>query len=109
MDCKLIEQDLLAFHFGTETTVARCEIEEHLTECKTCLVSFLASKRAAEAPGDEVPRASAKARLRRAVAIEVGATESTGWAWWERPFAFGMAAASLAVCFALWNVVSPMP
>ncbi len=109
MDCQLIEQDLVAFHFGTETTLPRCEIEEHLTECKACLVSFLSSKRAAESHGDAAPSLASKTRLRKAVAIELGAVESAGWAWWERPFAFGMAAASLAVCFALWNVVSPMP
>jgi hypothetical protein len=109
MDCRLIEPELVAFHFGADTGAPRGEIEEHLLTCPACLRSYLAAKRAAEAPAEASPSPAARARLRRSVARELGVADAAGWSWWERPLAFGMAVASFAACVAVWQSIAPLP
>jgi hypothetical protein len=98
MDCKLISGELVAYHFGQVDDAARARVEDHLFGCSDCLRSFLVLKReietAATAPR---PSAAARAKLRRAVALEVAPRKQVRpVAWWRRPLAFGFAAAACA-------------
>jgi hypothetical protein len=72
--CRLIEEELVPFHFGTCTETVRSTVEAHLSACAGCLRAYLAVKRAVEAEAEAGPRPSeaARARLRRAVAQRVG-------------------------------------
>ena len=91
MDCVLIQPELVAYHFGMIEDDARERVEKHLLECPECLRDFLALKRSMET-SDERPSPLAKARLREAVASEVG-RRRVAWSWWERPLAVAFAAA----------------
>ncbi len=84
--CRLIQDELLPFHFGTCSETARTSVEEHLAACADCLRGYLALKRAVETASDEGPRPSeaARARLRRAVAAQVPAQVTArrrAWLW----------------------------
>jgi len=46
MDCELVDQNLVAFHFGE--TPNRDPVESHLLKCRTCLSSYLEIKRREE-------------------------------------------------------------
>jgi anti-sigma factor RsiW len=71
VDCKLIGDDLLAFHLGSLEEPRRAAVEAHLCGCADCLRAFLALKRAVEIGGDGPrPSSAARARLREAVARE---------------------------------------
>jgi len=96
MSCSRIEPELVGYHFGVVSTEIRKEVELHLTGCSDCLASFFAIKREVEtAPVGERPSKLARARLRQAIAQTLGDQARTrrSWFWWERPLAFGFAAA----------------
>lgn len=93
MSCDSIERELVAYHFGLLDGAARAEVEAHLAACGACVRAFVLVKRAVElgdAPDVPAPSPRAKARLRRAVAAELGVV--TARRWWERPVAFAVAA-----------------
>jgi anti-sigma factor RsiW len=95
MDCGVIERDLVSFHFGVIEDDARRAVEVHLVGCAACLRDFLTLKREIET-ADARPSRAAQARLRRAVAEEIGATRPRfDWSWWERPLALGLAGVTL--------------
>ena len=98
MTCTEIQPELVAYHFGDVSDEARGGIEEHLLACARCLKDFLELKREIET-GDGGPRPSpaARARLREAVAEELGVRPrpARAWSWWERPLAFGFAGSAV--------------
>lgn len=74
MTCSEIERELVAYHFGLLEGETREAVEAHLATCSACVRAFVGIKRAIETPNatDEArPSASARERLRRAVAREV--------------------------------------
>lgn len=108
MSCTEIRPDLIDYHFGAAGD-RREAIEEHLLGCRDCLRDFLAIKREIETASlAEAPSADARDRLRRAVAVEVGAAIRP-WRWWERPAAFAAAAASVLAAIKFVQVVSTAP
>jgi predicted anti-sigma-YlaC factor YlaD len=69
MDCSLVENDLIPFHFGLCDEVSRTRTEAHLSECGKCLGAFLNLKRNIEMPAQlPLPPARLKARLKNEVA-----------------------------------------
>jgi anti-sigma factor RsiW len=95
MDCGVIERDLVSYHFGVIEDDARRAVEAHLVGCAACLRDFLTLKREIET-ADARPSRAAQARLRRAVAEQIGATRPRfAWSWWERPLALGLAGVTL--------------
>lgn len=104
MDCRLIEPDLVPYHFGDIEEEARLQVEQHLTECPQCLRDFIALKREMEtAPAR--PSTAAKDRLRRAVLREVG-TRRVTWSWWERPLAAAFASAAVFAAMLTVHVIA---
>lgn len=104
MDCTLIEPSLLAFALGSAEADEAARVEQHLVDCKACLVAFLALKRHIERPGPiERPSPAARARLfaevERRYGRSAGATLRRAFA---RPIPLyqGVAAACLAVLVA---------
>jgi len=98
MTCASIRNELVGFHFGVIEEAPRVEVERHLATCSACLTEFLALKRDVElaASTEERPRAQVKSKLRAAVAQELGLVAGPQ-AWWQRPLAFGLAAAAVSV------------
>lgn len=78
MDCKLIQADLVAYHFGSGGDDARDEVDAHLLGCNACLRTYLGIKRHVDhgASLDARPRASVRARLRADVLAEFRPTAS---------------------------------
>ncbi len=103
MSCQNVQPELIAYHFGTLPPPARLAVEAHLPVCPRCLGSYLALKRDIELGEEEpAPSEASRHRLRRAIAAELaGPPARAGWRW-ERPFAFGFAAAAVVV--ALFSV-----
>jgi len=68
MDCSLMQDNLIAYHFAALEDSVRESVEAHLVECTSCLRTYLALKshvdrgRAQEAPSEE-----ARLKLRAAV------------------------------------------
>ena len=105
MNCGTMHVELVGFHFGVIAEDLRAEVEAHLLSCGRCLREYLSLKRTVElGEGEARPAPAVKARLRQAIAKELGVRQPHlgGWSWWERPFAFGFAGA--AVLFALLAV-----
>jgi anti-sigma factor RsiW len=92
MRCAEVEHELVAYHFNALDDEARRGVEEHLCECADCVRAYVELKHAVET-GEAAPRPSdkARARLRRAVARELG-IDDRRWSWWERPLALAIAA-----------------
>jgi len=95
LDCTLIEPDLVPFHFGAATDVARAELEAHLQACPHCLGAFLGLKRAVEDGGEARPSSAAQARLREAVFSEFVRARPRTWLWTGAAAAVVVAAALL--------------
>jgi anti-sigma factor RsiW len=92
MNCAEIERHLVEYHFDGLGQETRLRLEEHLFECPTCVHAFIVLKRSIEVVDDAPPVPSAaRARLRRAVARELGIGSPAG-SWWERPLALAVAA-----------------
>lgn len=98
MSCETTRRELIGFHFGELDDGTRSEVERHLVGCRECLGEFLALKRDVELGGavEERPAPAVKGKLRSAIAIELG-LGPTARVWWERPLAFGLAAAAVVV------------
>jgi len=81
MDCALIQQHLIGYHFATASDDERRDVETHLVACTACLRTYLALKahvdrgtHAGEMPGDAVRlrlRAAVEARFRPTAARRV--------------------------------------
>lgn len=106
MTCELVRPDLVAFHFGDVSAETRALVEGHLEGCRACVHEYLALKRSIET-AEEGPRPSpgARARLRAAVDAELAPADRS-WKWWERPLAFGIAAAVIVVCVSLVGAIA---
>jgi len=69
MDCSLIHDRLIAYHFATLADEERLELEAHLVSCTGCLRRYLALKAHVDHGGraEDVPSEAARLRLRAAV------------------------------------------
>jgi hypothetical protein len=69
MDCALIQQHLIGYHFATVSDDERGDVEAHLVACTSCLRTYLALKSHIDAAArdDELPSEAARLRLRAAV------------------------------------------
>lgn len=95
MTCQEIEPELVGYHFATLDETTRARVEEHLGACADCVRAFIEIKRAVETSEESpAPTPAARARLRRAVASEMGLAPR---AWWERPLAIALAASIVLV------------
>ncbi len=110
MSCETIDPELIAYHFGTVPLGSRGEIEGHLKGCARCLDAFLAIKRDLEtAEGEASPSPTSRERLRRVVAQQIAPSVSRPRRRWERPFAFGAAAAALFSAVVVAHSISTGP
>ncbi len=97
MTCEAIERELVGYHFNVLGEAARVAVETHLPGCPACTRAFVALKRGIETAEDvPSPPASTRARVRDAVARELGLAEPR-WSWWERPLALALAASVVLV------------
>ncbi len=66
MDCRMIQGDLVAYHFATTTDEAREAIDGHLVACTACLKAYLRVKHHIErgASAGDKPSAALRSRLR---------------------------------------------
>jgi anti-sigma factor RsiW len=102
MDCRLIQGELIAYHFATAREEERERVDEHLLVCTACLRAYLRLKRHVERGSTEVGRPSdaLRDRLRRDV---LAAFRPTGRErvrrWLQRPIPLyqGIAAAAVAL------------
>jgi anti-sigma factor RsiW len=93
MNCTDVKRELMAWQLGDLHGDERTRLEAHLGGCGACVRDFIAVKRDVElAEVGPVPSPAARAKLRDAVKLELG----LGGAWWERPVAFFVGAASVA-------------
>jgi anti-sigma factor RsiW len=87
MDCTLIVEHLIGYHFATLADDERHEVEAHLVACSTCLRSYLGLKAHIDRGSDEeAPSEAARQRLRAAVEkrFRPTATRQIG-RWLNRP------------------------
>jgi anti-sigma factor RsiW len=109
MTCRETERELVAYHFSLAPDDARRRVESHLVACPACVRAFVELKRAIETSADvPAPSRPARARLRRAVADELGLTERR-WLWWERPLAVAVAASAVLVAGAATRALTSAP
>ena len=111
MTCEELELELFDFHEAKLTLERRREVEEHLLECSDCLRSYLALKRQAEVSRIEaVPSEASRMRLRRELARAIEPPQRTRpTRRWERPFAVGVALATVLLAMASTHVVMTQP
>jgi anti-sigma factor RsiW len=110
MSCESIRQELIGFHFGEVDEAARSDLERHLVTCPACLGEFLSLKRDVErsASVHERPSAKLKANVRSAVATHLGLGPAPRL-WWERPLAYGVAAAALIIAMVSVQSIATSP
>ena len=70
MDCALIQQDLIAYHFATVSDEERGAVERHLLGCTPCLRAYLALKGHIDRTGEVEPSPSEASRLALRAAVE---------------------------------------
>lgn len=103
--CAALRPELVPYCLGEVADDVRGRLEQHLPGCPACVAELLALKRAIDL-GDPAARPSdvARARLRAAVAAEIGAAPRRRW---ERPLAFALAASAvLAAALATRSVTA---
>lgn len=107
MSCETIRNELVGFHFGIIEGAQRSAVEQHLVGCAACLGEYLSVKRDVEvaAAVEERPRAQVKSKLRAAMARELGLVAGPA-AWWQRPLAYGLAAAAVVVALVTMQTVA---
>lgn len=96
MDCRLIQPELVLYHFGTIESAARGDVESHLVSCRECLAGYLALKRHLETDDDRGPRPSDAMRLRLRAAVEEEIGERIGMPAWRRAASWSVAVAAAA-------------
>jgi anti-sigma factor RsiW len=109
MDCKVVEEDLIAYHFGATSEETREAIDAHLVACTDCLKQYLRVKHHlarhdGSASVAERPSSKARARLRAAVAAEFEPSAPARMVRWMRrpiPLYQGLAAAAVVLLVAL--------
>lgn len=110
MSCETIEPELIGYHFATLEPATRRRVEEHLLTCDACVRAYVTLKRDIELGEDEAaPSEASRLKLRRAVMAELSGQAARPWRWWERPFAFGFAAASVALALFAVALVATGP
>jgi len=111
MKCDELQLELVSYHFGAVAEQSRAEVEAHLLSCGTCLRSFLDLKREIEtSKSGPRPSPAARGRLRSAVARRLDESKRVrAWSWWERPLAFGLAAAAVVAATVTTRVVTSAP
>ena len=78
MDCVEVASRLVAYHFATLDEGERDAVEAHILECRACLSSYFALKRARDGiRSSSKPSAHARMRLREAVALEFAAAKAS--------------------------------
>ena len=109
MDCRLIQPELVLYHFGTIESDARREVETHLVSCRECLAGYLALKRHLETEDEAGPRPSESARLRLRAAVEREVRTQIATPAWRRAASWSVAAAAAAAiaAFALQTAQPP--
>lgn len=107
MSCETTRNELVGFHFGVIEEAQRTAVEQHLVTCAACLGEYLSVKRDVElsAAVEERPRAQVKSKLRAAMAQELGLVAGPP-AWWQRPLAYGLAAAAVVVAMVTMQTVA---
>lgn len=106
MTCAEIERDLVGYHFNELEDDVRKRIEDHLCDCKACVRAYVEIKRGIET-GGERPSDLARAKLRRAVARELGVERT--WSWWERPLAIAVAASVVLLAGVTTRALTSLP
>ena len=111
MNCRRLEPELIAFHFGTVSLATREEVERHLVGCAECVKAFCALKRAVETSDGEPPASPAtRQRIRRAVQDELaGQVRWVPWTWWQKSLAVGIASAAVLVSVFATHALSLEP
>jgi anti-sigma factor RsiW len=111
MGCELSQRDLVPFHFGTLEASERAALESHLLGCAACVKDYLTLKRDLETGATApAPRAEARDRLRRAVALELRArSPSRAWRWWERPLAAAFAGSTVVFAMLAVHLMTAAP
>lgn len=111
MSCDAIAPLLPGFHFATLSDDERRAVEEHLAGCADCVADYLAIKRAIELAEDvPAPAPEVHARLRRAVAVELGlATELRPVRPWERAVAVAFAGGAVVAAMFAMRVLTSGP
>ena len=110
MDCRLIQGELIAYHFATIDVEERERVDEHLLVCNACLRTYLRLKRqidggaAREADGP-APRPSDAIRQRLRADVESAfrpSSQERVRRWLRRPIPLyqGIAAAAVALLLA---------
>ncbi|HEY0714443.1 MAG TPA: hypothetical protein VGF45_17295, partial [Polyangia bacterium] len=111
MDRRLSPETLIDYHFGTLEGPERAAVEEALLSSEESLRTYLRLKRELDGayPAEDVPSASAKERLRLAVASEVEKLRhpprSRLRAWLSRPVPLYQTVAVAAVVALLAGVL----
>ena len=117
MTCTEIERELVGYQFGTLDDEQRRCVEEHLVACAACVRAFVELKRAIETSEEApAPSPAARAKLRRAVARELGDGYAAGGtsrtravevrSWWERPLAIALAASVVMIAGATMHALT---
>ena len=104
MDCAAVASVLVAYHFATASDEDRAAVDAHLVGCRSCLETYLALKRAADARARDAERPSpeARARLRAEVARTFGSRARRPTLLSRRiPLYQGVVAAAVAAALAL--------
>lgn len=109
MDCNVMREELLAYHFGTSDLAPAADA--HLLECKECLAAFLSLRRTLAV--NERPSDAVRTKLRAEVARTFRPSfASRLHAWLARPVpryqTVAFAALAVAV-IALLSVERPPP
>ena len=112
MSCEF-SRHLVAYHFGLIEDAERESLESHLLSCGDCVRELVETKRAIELGAESAARPSreARAKLRRAVAIEVGVPRQMAAErkWWERPVALALAASIVLAAGATTRAITSGP
>ena len=112
MDCSVIDERLVAYHFGTCSDPEREEVDEHLLACGRCLRAYLDLKRQFDREGTaQRPRPEVRARLRASLEARFapkGIDRIRGWLHHPVPRSHGLAAAA-ALAIAAGVLVAVLP
>lgn len=105
MDCRLIRENLIAYHLAAAGEEQQREVEEHLVVCSGCLRDFLRLKHHIEAGAwlSQRPAPAVRQRLRRDVEAAFRPSASERMRQWLRtpiPLYQGLLAAALLLLVA---------
>lgn len=104
MSCNSLRPALLMFDVGALSPEEHESVDVHLRTCSACVAAYLDHKKLVT-PADERPSAALRARLRSAVAVELGLVAPPR-PWWHRAVVVGLAAAAVLVAMVSVNAVA---